>query len=124
MTDDIGDFVEKARKFMYDLAAEKGLNHPDVLAASQALDELLNDFQQSRARPKRKRKAKARGKHIRIEDRKSGYAVVIDHIDATYDINEFVTLRQATECAHNIADESYRPQLKVYYQGKLMTRSE
>lgn len=124
MTEDIKEFVEKARKFMYDLAAEKGLDHPDVLAASQALDELLNDFQQSQLKPKLKRRAKKLGKHLRIEDRKSGYAVVIDHVDATYDINEFVTLRQAVECAHNIADESYRPKLKVYYQGKLITRNE
>lgn len=122
MTEDIKEFVEKARNFLYELAAEKGLDHPDVLAASQALDELLNDFQQSQVKPKRK--PKPLGKHLRIEDRKSGYSVVIDHVDSEYEINHFVTLRQAIESAHNIADESYRPKLKVYYQGKLITRNE
>lgn len=117
MTDDIRQFVEKARQFMYDLAAEKGLDHPDVLAASQALDDLLNDFQ-------KKSKAKKLKKHLRIEDRRDGYAVVIDHVDASYEINDFVTFREAVESAYSIADQSKRPRLRVYYKGKLIPRNE
>lgn len=36
--------IEILRQRMYEIALEKGISHPDVLMASQRLDEVINEF--------------------------------------------------------------------------------
>jgi len=36
--------IEILRQKMHEIALEKGISHPDVLRASQRLDEVINEF--------------------------------------------------------------------------------
>ncbi|MBP2627869.1 MAG: Sporulation stage 0, Spo0E-like regulatory phosphatase [Firmicutes bacterium] len=36
--------IERLRQEMHEIALKKGISHPDVLMASQRLDEAINEF--------------------------------------------------------------------------------
>lgn len=108
---ELNEKIEKLRKTLYNIVDDLGFNHPEVVEASQMLDELLNELQRidQDERPK---------KHLRIENILGVYRVVIDHGDISYVLSEWATLDQAIKSAKRVSNESNRPKMHVYLRGK------
>ncbi|MFB5761012.1 aspartyl-phosphate phosphatase Spo0E family protein [Paenibacillus medicaginis] len=96
--------IEKFREIMYQLADEKGLNHPEVLAISQMIDKLLNISQQAA--------------QIHIEERGELFALVLRRGKDRLELGEYGTYDEAEEWALKLSEQTEKPKAGVYYHAK------
>lgn len=74
--------IEKLRSEMHQLAAEKGLNHIEVVQVSQQLDNLLNEYYEIKSQ---KTSSLKRGTKILCVLKPKKINVTSSFIDTTYD---------------------------------------
>lgn len=100
--------LEALRKKMYELIEEKGIDHPEVLAASQLMDEMHNQFNRTHEIKGAPRK------HIRVEPTGERFEIFLVDGESKHPQGEGEKLQEVLDLALKLA-ESRKPNLKVYY---------